>query len=211
LVENGAEGGSALESISLLAFWTFAAVDWVAVAQERRRLEHVAKPAALAALLICAASSPDPKPWLIAALALSLLGDVYLMLPDDRFIAGLSAFLLGHVAYVVAFASPAGAVLVWLAVVLVATSPFAVRILRGVPSGGALRPAVVLYMLVIAAMVASAVASGRWIAALGAVLFLCSDTMIAWSRFVSPFPAAPVAIIVTYHLGQWGLVESLIR
>ncbi len=68
-----------------------------------------------------------------------------------------------------------------------------------------------VYMLVIAVMVASALASGRWSAAIGAVLFLCSDTMIAWSRFVAPFPAAPVAIIVTYHLGQWALAESLIR
>jgi uncharacterized membrane protein YhhN len=200
-----------VESISLLAFWVFAVVDWFAVSRERRRLEHVAKPATLAAVLVYAASSPGPSPWLIAALALSLLGDVYLMLPDDRFIAGLSAFLLGHLAYVVAFASPPGAVLVWFAIVLLATSPFAVRILRGAPSGGGFRPAVIVYMLVIAVMVASALASGRWSAAIGAVLFLCSDTMIAWSRFVAPFPAAAVAIIVTYHLGQWALVESLIR
>lgn len=198
-----------LDSIALLAFLLLAAADWVAVAQDRRPLEHVAKPAALAALLVYAAGSPAPSPWLIAALALSLLGDVYLMLPDDRFIAGLSAFLLGHVAYVVAFDAAGGTVAVWLFVVLVAASPFASRILRAAP-GASMRAAVAAYMLVIAVMVASALASGSWSAALGAVLFLASDTMIAWNRFVSPFAGARLAIIVTYHLGQWGLVEGLI-
>jgi uncharacterized membrane protein YhhN len=198
-----------LESIALLAFLLLAATDWVAVAQGRRGLEHVAKPAALAALLVYAAGSTAPSPWLIAALALSLLGDVYLMLPDDRFVAGLSAFLLGHVAYTVAFDAAGGALAVWLFVVLVAASPFGNRILRAAP-GGALRAAVTVYMLVIGVMVASALASGSWSAAIGALLFLASDTMIAWNRFVFPFAGARLAIIVTYHLGQWGLVEGLI-
>ena len=33
--------------------------------------------------------------------------------------------------------------------------------------------------------------------------------MIAWNRFVRPFRGADVAIMVTYHLGQAGLVLSL--
>jgi hypothetical protein len=35
--------------------------------------------------------------------------------------------------------------------------------------------------------------------------------MIAWNRFVQPFAAAAVAIMVTYHLGQLGLVLSLLH
>jgi uncharacterized membrane protein YhhN len=45
----------------------------------------------------------------------------------------------------------------------------------------------------------------------GAALFFASDTLIAWNRFVRPRPWMPLAIIVTYHVGQAGLVLSLAR
>jgi uncharacterized membrane protein YhhN len=145
----------------------------------------------------------------MAALVLSLLGDVYLMLPGDRFTAGLSAFLLAHVAYIFAFDVSVKAGLIWVIIVLAASSPFALRVLGAIPHPG-LRNAVAVYMVVIGFMAASALASGSWVAALGAISFVASDLTIAWNRFVQPFAAARVVIIVTYHLGQWGLVEGLI-
>jgi uncharacterized membrane protein YhhN len=60
-------------------------------------------------------------------------------------------------------------------------------------------------------MLAVAIASGNPLAIVGAALFVTSDSMIAWSKFVAPFAAAPVAIMVTYHLAQAGLVLSLLR
>src|SRR5207237_10020609 len=56
---------------------------------------------------------------------------------------------------------------------------------------------------------ASALASTSSVAIAGAVLFLVSDMLIAWNRFVHPRPWAPLAIIVTYHLGQLGLATAL--
>ena len=43
-----------------------------------------------------------------AGLALSLVGDVLLMLPGDRFVAGLIAFLAAHLAYLAAFSDRVG-------------------------------------------------------------------------------------------------------
>ena len=43
------------------------------------------------------------RAWFVAALVCSLAGDVLLMLPSDRFIAGLAAFLVGHLCYVAGF------------------------------------------------------------------------------------------------------------
>ena len=43
------------------------------------------------------------------------------------------------------------------------------------------------------------------------MLFAASDSMIAWDRFVGRFAGASVWIMVTYHLGQAGLVASLLR
>jgi hypothetical protein len=38
---------------------------------------------------------------------------------------------------------------------------------------------------------------------------MASDSLIAWNRFVKPLSWAPVVIMVTYHMGQTGLVLSL--
>jgi uncharacterized membrane protein YhhN len=67
-----------------------------------------------------------------------------------------------------------------------------------------------VYMVVISAMVTSALASGSWWAAAGASLFFASDALIAETRFVRPHRGAGVVIMVTYHLGQAGLVLSLL-
>jgi hypothetical protein len=60
-------------------------------------------------------------------------------------------------------------------------------------------------------MVACALATGNVLAGVGASLFFASDALIAWNRFVIPVRWAPVAIMVTYHVGQAGLVTSLVR
>jgi len=191
----------------VLAFAGLALADWGAVAAQARRLEYVAKPGALAALVAWAVFDGGST-WLVAALVLSLVGDVFLMLPGDRFVPGLAAFLLAHLAYVAALPAPAGARFGWFVVALAVTAPLGLRILRAAEPD--LRGAIAAYMAAIALMVASAVASGIRIAALGAILFLVSDTLIAWDRFVRPRAWSAVAIIVTYHLGQLGLVVGLL-
>jgi uncharacterized membrane protein YhhN len=65
------------------------------------------------------------------------------------------------------------------------------------------------YIGVLAVMVAAALATGEPLAAFGAVFFMASDSLIAWNRFVTPMPWAPVTIMVTYHVAQTLLVLSL--
>jgi uncharacterized membrane protein YhhN len=180
----------------------------VAVGRDWRPVEYVAKPGALLALLGYAATGEQGSSWLLAALGCSLAGDVLLMLPTDRFVAGLLAFFAGHVAYVGALPGPVAPRVVWLVLMLAATAPISRRLLRAVPDA-ALRSGVAAYMLVIAGMVSSALASGIGSAAVGALFFLVSDSLLGWNRFVRPFANARVAIIVTYHLGQLGLTAAL--
>jgi uncharacterized membrane protein YhhN len=194
--------------VFLVAFATFAVINWFAVAIASRRLEYVAKPAALVALLAYAATGERQSAWLMAALTCSLLGDVLLMLPGDAFVGGLAAFLVAHVAYIVDLDGSLAARVAWFVVVLVASSPAAVRVLHSTPRG-TLRSAVTLYIGTIGLMVASAFASHDPAAVVGAMLFLVSDAFIAWNRFVSPLTWAPPAIMITYHLGQLGLVSAL--
>jgi uncharacterized membrane protein YhhN len=137
------------------------------------------------------------------------------MLPADVFVGGLLAFLVAHVSFIAGFwvEPPTGlAVVVSAGVVAVVIVPLAARIVRAVRASDepALALPVVVYIAVIAAMVVSALASGNWVAGTGAVLFAASDSMIAWDRFVAAFRAAPVAIMISYHLGQTLLVLSLL-
>ena len=194
--------------VALAVFVGAAIVDWVAAGRGLRGAEYVAKPAALAALIEYAVAGSAASAWLVAALALSLAGDVLLMLPFDLFVPGLAAFLLAHVAYVVAFASPALSTLILLAPVAVVAVPLAARVVGAIDERS-LRPPVIAYVAVLSVMVASALAYGAVAAACGAVLFMASDALIAWNRFVRRLAWAPVVIMVTYHLGQLGLVTAL--
>jgi uncharacterized membrane protein YhhN len=201
----------------------FAIGDWVAAARSQRVLEYVCKPATLTALVVAAAAL-DPaadaqarRAWFVVALVFSLAGDVLLMLPQDRFVPGLAAFLVAHVCYLAGFWSSgpeATALVVAIVVVVLVVAPLGRTILGAMTRATLpreLRVAVASYMTVISAMLATALASGNVLAAVGATLFVASDSLIAWDRFVRRLAWAPLAIMVTYHLGQAGLVASLLR
>jgi uncharacterized membrane protein YhhN len=69
------------------------------------------------------------------------------------------------------------------------------------PGLGAMRLPVALYVVAISAMVAAGVRAGElW--AVGAVLFLISDSVLAWNRFRGHVPAEQYLIWTTYYGGQ---------
>lgn len=197
----------------VIAIAGFAVVDWVAVTRGDTRLEYVAKPATTALLVVAAVAlrpeDPTQRAWFVVALVLSLVGDVFLMLPRDAFVLGLASFLLGHVAYIVGLAREADDASALLAVPIAFAVVVGSRVVRAVDDR-TLRGPIVLYMLVISAMACVAVSTGDWRAGVGALVFMASDSMIAWNRFVSPFPYARVAVMSTYHVAQGLLVLSLL-
>ncbi|NIW49240.1 MAG: lysoplasmalogenase, partial [Gammaproteobacteria bacterium] len=54
----------------------------------------------LIAWVIINGGTQGPIIYFLIGLALSLAGDIFLMLPDEKFIAGLVSFLLAHLAYI---------------------------------------------------------------------------------------------------------------
>jgi uncharacterized membrane protein YhhN len=202
-----------------------AVLDWLAVALDRRRLEYVTKPTVMVGLigltLGLTAGSPASdaaRPWFLAGLALALVGDVLLMLPRERFIGGLVAFLLAHVAYIVGLLSVVrtaglviGGLMVGLVVVGTMVALVARPIVRAVRIG---RPSltlpVVAYLAVILTMVLVAFVAGRPAVMAGATLFYASDAILAWDRFVVPLRFGRLATHVSYHAAQMLLVLSLL-
>ncbi len=208
-----------LATAAFAATLVLAAIDWYAVGTGSQRLEDVAKPLTMVALIV-AAVALDPvdgtaRTWFVIALALSLLGDVFLLRAETRFVPGLASFLLGHLAYVAGLrmlGSSTAGLIVAIVAVLIAMPTIGLPVLRAVRRGSEpeLLAPVTVYIVVISAMVLAAGGSGRVIAFAGALSFYASDALIAWNRFVQQYPWGRVAIIVTYHLGQIGLVLSLV-
>jgi uncharacterized membrane protein YhhN len=159
--------------------------------------------------------APRRRRFVLLGLVLSLLGDVALLWPREGFVPGLVCFLGAHLAYLVAFT--VGARLAVRPLVFVAYAAVAGVLLAllwpGVPP--ALRAPVLTYVLCLSAMAAQATC---WAlvdgglarrAAIGAALFMGSDTILAFDRFSLPVPAASVAILATYWLAQWLIAASL--
>ena len=198
----------------------FAVGDWVAVVRHNKRLEYVCKPLTMVFLIgVASAMEVDDasvQKWFLLALVLSLLGDILLMLPRDRFVFGLGAFLLAHLAYIVGLWVDGVGILDFViglaiaglaAVVDRRTDPH--RDQRRRTTATWQRP-VRVYMAVISLMLASAIGTAEAFAIAGAALFYVSDALIAWDRFVRPRPWHALAIIVTYHVAQASLTLSLI-
>jgi uncharacterized membrane protein YhhN len=196
----------------------FALGDWVSRVRDLRTLEYLCKPATLAALIGAAvtldATSDSVRLWFVVALVCSLAGDVLLMLPSDRFVAGLGAFLVGHLAYVGGFVAAgidAPAALLGGVGVAAVFGPIGTRIVGGARrADAAAAPPVAIYIVVISLMITASIGSGSALAALGAVTFAASDAMIGWTRFVAPIRNASVLIMITYHVAQALLVLSLL-
>ena len=167
------------------------------------------------ACLPVAAVEPRYQWAIVVGLVFSLAGDVFLMLPGDRFIAGLVAFLLAHVVYIVAFTT--GAPLGTASWLLVPIAVIAVVILRVLwPGLGRLKAPVTIYVAVIVVMTWTALArawvlpsTATFLAAVGAALFLASDAILALNRFGKPFRAGRALNLATYFAGQWLIALSV--
>ncbi len=127
----------------------------------------------------------------LLGLILGAIGDVCLLGKQKQyFIAGLVSFLLGHVAYVVAFASldismPHAFIA---AVAMAAVMAFVANWVF--PHASDMRVPIGVYMLVIAAMCAVAIGAGGagapWMIPVGAIMFTASDMAVVRDRFVTP-------------------------
>ena len=218
----------------MTSFWILALAlgiafgDWFALATGKQWLDYVAKPGVMIGLLASvhfSSLAPPMRMWFSLALLFSLLGDIFLMLPKERFRAGLLSFLLAHLAYIAGFlrqAPPRWDVVPLLPLPIAAgTYMLGRRILAGLSARGhqSLRIPVAVYMGVIAAMLL--VAWGTWFhpnrpvgasvaVSVGALLFLLSDALLAWNRFVRPLAQARLKVRVLYHVGQVLLVGGIL-
>lgn len=184
----------------------------IVAARRRGAAFYVLKP--LTTLLILALVWTEASPLtpfyrlLIAAgLVCSLIGDVLLMLPRERFVGGLVAFLVAHLLYIRAFTLDELRVTWWIVIPVAAYAAVLLRILLPrVPRG--LKAPVAVYALVLLAMAWAAAERcvagwhGGGLAAAGAALFVASDSALAIDRFARQFRGADAVVLGTYYAAQ---------
>lgn len=148
-----------------------------------------------------------PSKLVVPGLLFSAVGDITI---GTSFQIGMAAFLAAHIFYAVSFSAKRGwkawklaiiiPVLVWVSYMVWAlhTSPD-----LGNP---VLKASVHVYMAAISIMVVFAVLRQRSYLALvpiGALLFMASDSMLAWHKFVAPIPMRSILVMSTYYLAQY--------
>ena len=192
-------------------------VHLVAIAVGESALIAVTKPLLMPALLLgLVLGLPIRRSRLLLwgglALVFSWLGDVLLQNPGDiGFLIGMGAFGLAHLAYITLYLGPLrtrrvpwyviGLGALWWGSMVAALAPWL----------GSLLVPVAVYGIVLGAAAVSALSTGPLIA-VGAAVFLLSDTLLALDRFLPGFGDldTDLAIMLAYCLGQGLIIAGVL-
>ena len=167
---------------------------------------------------VLVASSLWLTPWeIFLALLFSILGDWFGSCGD--FLPQMGSFAVGHMFYILFFirrflrkverdrkmTTKAKGYIMMLAIcVLTLMAMVFVRVVPSVPSG-VLRVGVSIYAVLICTMLFSALLQRSLFYAVGALLFVISDFILAWNKFVEPVPYRDALVLGTYLSAQWFL------
>ena len=211
-----------------------AALDWSALARGWRRVEVFTRPAVMGLLLVWVYFSTGLQGAMLyfgIGILFSMVGDALLMREGQGpFLAGLAAFLMAQLAYIIGFnlTAPGTDLFGVLTAILVAI--LMARLYRRVAAGliasgqRRLRLPVLAYTFALALMLLSALLTlfrPDWLpvpsllAASGAALFVTSDALLARSKFTasppgtSPLMSSPLMIVILHQLGQMLLVVGV--
>lgn len=181
-----------------------------AIKRKKQTLIYILKPATMLIIILFAlTSTPSTYAWwIIIGLFFSLLGDMFLMVPKDRFLQGLASFLAAHVCYIIAFLQiqlqKELHIFVTVSLVAIALIYF-IRLVKGkrFTGGYPLIFAVFTYILLITSMVWVSILTENLFIILASFLFYFSDATLAWDRFIQPLKYRHYLVMSTYFLAQY--------
>ncbi|NGY37142.1 lysoplasmalogenase [Flavobacterium sp. XN-5] len=166
------------------------------------------------------------KKFLLTALVFSWIGDIILLFADRDemyFMAGLIAFLLSHIAYILLFNKQIkpnktkSIAVFWIGVTAIIVYLGLMMSLL-LPSLDGLTVPVFVYALVISTMLLFAFKGfliwdtpGNRYILIGAIVFVSSDSILAFNKFYQPVVLDSFLIMITYLVAQflfvWGVFE----
>jgi len=186
------------------------------------------KPLILPILMVIVTFSENfpTKKILLTALLFSWIGDIILLFSDKGelyFIFGLVSFLVSHLVYIVLFNKQQttrendNKVQFWLGVFLI-LGYFTFMFFTLFPKLGPLKIPVLVYAIVITTMLFFAfkgslkwsIPANKYIF-IGAIVFVSSDSVLAFNKFYAPIEHASFYIMATYCLAQYLIVKGILK
>ena len=163
--------------------------------------------------------------WVLGAILFSFLGDVFLMAAGDLyFMLGLVSFLGAHIAYIIAYRMHrrdegdglTGIQKVRYAFPFILAGTGLITVLY--PHLGELKLPVIIYASVLVIMVLTALfrygftsMPSFWLVFIGAFLFMVSDSLLAFNKFVTPIDYSGLWVMSTYIAAQYFIVVGVVR
>ncbi|WKK78063.2 lysoplasmalogenase [Marivirga salinae] len=215
----------------LYFYWIIAVVEIIALTFEIDILHQIAKPLLMISLLIYFWDKSDIRKnekwvsFVTLALVFSWIGDIMLLFTFKHFMfffAGLSAFLITHIVFIIAYKKATYkdklnikwsffpfVVLGFILLMAYLTLPYVDSVIQ-VP--------LVVYGIILSLMILAAwfrkgetTDESFQLVVLGAALFIISDSILAINRFSHTIPFAGVAVMGTYIIAQWLIVNGLLK
>lgn len=218
-------------NFKLYFYWIVAIAEIIALAFGIDTLRQITKPLLMIALLAYFWEKSDSRKtekwvsFVTIALVFSWIGDVMLLFVTKHFLfffAGLAAFLAAHFMYIIAFKQATHkdklnikksffpfVVIAYIVLLAFLILPYVTGVIQ-VP--------IVLYALILGVMILAAwfrkgetIDESFQLVVLGAALFIISDSILAINRFSHTIPFAGIAVMSTYILAQWLIVNGMLK
>ncbi|EGQ9393745.1 hypothetical protein BVJ62_14490 [Vibrio cholerae] len=194
-------------------------VQLITIDRGPRWMFYFSKPTPILLMALSIVITPNPLSdfawWIVAGLLLSALGDILLMHPKDKFVSGLLAFLLAHIAYTLGFSTTITTFTWWPLAIWSALGVIAFLLL--LPNLGKMTFPVAGYIAVIVFMACTATEywlgynnNASRLALMGAAMFMLSDLVLAIDRFRSSSQFSRHVVMFSYYSAQALLTLSVI-
>ena len=216
------------KNVFMFCFFIVSALHVTALVFPISILSTITKPLIVLSLMAhYAMAAPTKSKMVLLALLFCLVGDVSLMVVEKNelfFMGGLASFLIGHVLYIITYRQHQQAgigeellstqkIRFALPIVLAGTGLIAVLF----PRLGSLQIPVMIYAVVLMIMVITALLrygktgmNSYRLVLFGAILFMISDSLLAINKFLHPFYAASLAVMITYIAAQYFIVKGIL-
>jgi len=216
------------KTIWIILFALVLLIDLVAVYSNNESLRFTAKPLLMPLLVIylllkTKTKNSTLKVWIFLALFFSWAGDIFLLFEEERpnfFLFGLSAFFIAQVFYIVFFhnirmreyirgnALFLLLVIVYYSILISVLSPYLGNMKLPVRIYGVVLSFMV--MLAMHTMLGKNKRAAVWMMT-GAILFVASDSLLAFNKFFSAFNYSGLIVMLTYGLAQLFITEGAVR
>lgn len=218
-----------MKSNSILkSFIGFSCVYLLIILFEREDIAWFLKPILLPFLLLAVYFHERfaTKNILLGALTFSWMGDIILLFADKGelyFIGGLLAFLFSHILYILLFNKQLkiylkkSRTIYWIGITLITIYLIGIMVLLMSNLGQLLLP-VFVYAMTISIMLLFALKGFlNWqkpaniYILIGAIIFVASDSILAFDKFYTPLQYSSFLIMTTYLVAQYLIVIGILK